>query len=540
MADDLTRQRPLSLFGSGFLAGIVALAFNFLLRLAGYAAFPPEAALSAFLRVVPASIEEPAVQQLGELAGQLGLIVATLVAAAVYGLIVVGFDRFLVGRMPARRLNRFEVLLALSLVPWLLFGVVLLPLLGVSFFGTESIAVQPGDALLLPLTLLLSQAVFALTLSPRYDISTALPQESRPAGSSRREFIEKSAVGLAAVAAGVVGLTSLGSYLAPQVSAPGGSQPVDLQGAPAVFRDPRLSELVSSEITPNGSFYRVAIDLIDPTVNGSTWSLQLDGLVGSQKRYTLDDLMGLPQRVQYTTFECVSNDINGNLISNAKWGGVRLSDLFNDAGGAASGATYVVFRSVDGYSVGIPLSKALMDDSILAYRMNDQALPTRHGYPLRAVIPGLYGMMSAKWINEVTLVDSTYEGYWQTRGWTNEATINTVTFIVTPQTGSETSLSKNGGSVMFGGYAFAGNRGISKVELSFDDGATWQEATLKSPLSRDTWVLWALEWVPPKTGTYFVYARATDGAGAVQTSNGTPTFPNGATGYAYIDAKVAA
>ncbi|MDV3294149.1 MAG: molybdopterin-dependent oxidoreductase [Nitrososphaerales archaeon] len=530
-------RKTTSLFLAGFVSGLVALAFNFLLRLGGLAAYPPESALAVFLRIVPASIEEPAVQGLGELAGQLGLGVATLIAAGVYGLLTILFDRFLSGRLAGRRLGSFEGLLTLGFVSWVLFGLVVLPLSGDSFFGSGSAFASPSAFWAYPLTLLLVQGVFALVLSPRYQWLPAIAG-TKGADASRRGFLEKSAVGLLAAIAGIMSIGGLGSLFSAPIQVTGGSQPIDLQDAPAIFSDPRLSTLVESEQTPNDSFYRVAIDIIDPAVDLSGWSLTVSGLVGSPKTYTLQEIQALPQAVQYTTLECVSNQINGDLISNAKWTGVRISDLLQDAGGPWSGAKYIVFYSVDGYSVGIPLSKALMPDSLLAYSMNGQPLPVRHGYPLRGLIPGLYGMMSAKWVKQISLLDSEYHGYWQTRGWTNGASINTVSFIVIPGPGGQVSLSKNGGSVVLAGYAFAGDRGISKVELSFDQGKTWQLAQLKKALSNLTWALWAYEWTPSATGGLIVYARATDASGQTQTSAVTGTFPNGATGYAAIGINV--
>jgi DMSO/TMAO reductase YedYZ molybdopterin-dependent catalytic subunit len=316
--------------------------------------------------------------------------------------------------------------------------------------------------------------------------------------------------------------------------------PINTQEAPAIFSDPRLGSLVESEVTSNDAFYRVAIDIFDPSVDESTWSLDVAGLVRNPKTYALADVKSLPKTSEYDTFICVSNTINGGLISNAQWGGVRLSDLFTDVGGILSGATYVVFNSVDGYSVGVPLSQALSPNSMLAYEMNGVDLPQRHGYPLRAVIPGLYGMMSAKWVRSVELSDSQYVGFWQTRGWSNTASVNTVSFIRVPQDGATVSLSQNGGTVMLGGVAFAGDRGISKVEVSVDGGSSWQEATLKPPASDLTWVLWAYEWKPANTGNYVVYARATDGKGALQTSVQADTFPSGATGYVMSTLNVTA
>lgn len=527
-------KRPLSLFLIGTAAGFLALGFNFLLRLGGVVAFPPESALSAFLKVIPASIEEPMVQQFGDFAGQLGLAVGTLIAAIVYGILLVIFDRYGSPRATKMGLSRLEGLLALGIVPWILFGLVLFPVDGDAVFGTASPFAGAATMWAFPFTLLLVQGVFAVAVSrwfrpllPEGQLVQAVAQGQNV---RRREFIEKGVIGILAVIGVLAGLGGIGQLFSSQLRPSGGGQPIDIQNAPAIFRDPRLSSLVDSEVTPNNDFYRVAIDIIDPTVDASSWSLVVDGLVNSPKSYSIQDVQSFPESSQYTTFECVSNKVNGNLISNAKWGGVKISDILANAGGVQAGANYVVFYSVDGYSVGIPLLKAMMPDSLLAYSMNDQTLPVKHGYPLRGVIPGLYGMMSAKWVKRISVISSVYDGYWQTRGWTNNATVYTETFIVLPS--GSASISQNGGSIAVAGYAFAGDRGVTKVEVSFDNGKTWQEASLKSPISNLTWALWAYEWTPPGAGEYQVLARATDGTGVVQTSAVADTFPNGATGYA--------
>ena len=294
--------------------------------------------------------------------------------------------------------------------------------------------------------------------------------------------------------------------------------------------------LVNSEVTSNDNFYQVDIDVFVPSVNASTWSLQVTGLIQNPKTYSLAEFQSLPKTVEYNTFECVSNNVQGNLISNAEWGGVKLSDLFSNLGGLLAGAEYVVFYSVDGYSVGIPIAKALESDSILAYEMNSGPLPQNHGYPLRAVNPGLYGMMSAKWIRKISVVNAAYMGYWQTRGWSNTGIVQTLAFIIAPTNAQ--SLSANSGTVVVGGYAYAGNRGISKVEVSIDNGKTWQTAVLKPPISNGTWALWAFEWTTTQTGSVNIYARATDGLGSVQTSTQTGNFPSGATGYASSTIRV--
>jgi len=508
-----------------------------MLRLGGVAAFPPESALSAFLRVVPAYIEEPMVQRFADFAGPLGLIVVTFIAAVVYGAIFVVYDRFAAAKVASLGLSTLETILVMSLIPWILFGLVLFTVDGDAAFGMGPFA-SPSSVWIFPLGLLLAQAVFALLASARYHLPPATAIAVLPARPRqdlrRRDFIEKGIIGVLAIAGVAVGVTGLGQLFPPEPVEV--SQPINLAGAPAIFSDPRLAPLVDAEVTPAADFYRVAIDIIDPTVDAPIWSLVVDGLVNSPRSYSIEDIQSFPEATQYATMECVSNEVNGNLIGNAMWGGVKISDILANAGGVQSGGSYVVFYSVDGYSVGIPLEKAMMPDSILAYRMNGETLPVRHGYPLRGVIPGLYGMMSAKWVTRISVIGSVYDGYWQTRGWTSDATVHTEVFIVLPPA-SGVDLLQSGGSVMVAGYAYAGDRGISKVEVSFDNGRTWVRATLKPPPSDLTWVLWAYEWIPPplyRAGEYIVIARATDGTGQLQTSAEAGTYPNGATGYASL------
>ncbi len=544
----------------GAFAGIVSLGFLFILRLGSIAPFPPEAALEAFLKIIPESVQEPSVQALGDFAGDLGLIIATLIAILVYGIFGLIFERSFAPRMLARNISRFEKFMIFSVIPWLFFGLIVLPLTGNSVFGIASgIGNASTTVWLFPIALLVGNFVYGAVLSWEYgNVKIFVPGKAGTPISqsatfrvrespevSRRSFIEKGGIALVALALMVTSLDSLlsasssASTPAPpssNSSVPG--TPINLADAPSIFDDPRLAGLVDSEVTSDANFYRVAIDIFDPSVNASTWSLQVAGVEGSGKTYSLADLQDLPLTTEYNTFECVSNLINGGLISNALWGGVKLSDLFSDAGGVPQGAQNVVFYSVDGYSVAIPISTAMDSLSMVAYEMNGATLPQRHGYPLRAVIPGLYGMMSAKWVRKIQIIDSSYSGYWQTRGWSPTGVVQTVAFITVPGNGAQESLSQNKGTIPLGGYAYAGARGISKVEISTDNGQTWQTATLKPSLASNTWTLWAFAWTPSQTGSYAILARATDGTGALQTSEQTDTFPNGATGYAMISVNV--
>ncbi len=532
-------------FWKGFSSGFVALLFLFFLRIGGYAPFPPESALEAFIRIVPAFIQEPAVQNFGDAAGMLGLVVATLVALVVYGLLGVLHEKYYAPKIERlHSITRLERFLIYALFPWLLFGAVVMPLAGFSLFGITSPGASAQDVFIYPISLLFGQGIFSIALMWEYgrskpSLEQIPPKAENEPQASRRTFVEKGALVLGSLLLLAASLDGILTTLAgPSSMSSQQGQPVNLQNAPAIFSDPRLTTLVDSEVTANDNFYRVAIDLFDPSVKVDSWSLQVLGLVAQPKTYTMTELQFLKKQEQYTTFECVSNVINGNLISNALWGGVRISDLFADVGGVLQSAQYVVFYSVDGYSVAVPLSRTMLQDSLLAYQMNKVTLPQNHGFPLRAVIPGLYGMMSAKWIRKIEVVDAPYSGYWQTRGWTQDARIHTVSFITIPGDGSSASLSKNNGSVILGGYAFAGDRGVSKVEVSMDRGQTWQSAQLKQPLSNLTWALWAFDWHPQSTGDYEIYARVTDGAGDVQTSDQAPTFPNGATGYATMLVRV--
>jgi hypothetical protein len=298
-------------------------------------------------------------------------------------------------------------------------------------------------------------------------------------------------------------------------------------------------------VTPNDEFYRVDINVSPPTIDVSTWSLKVHGLVSTPMTLNYDQLTSLPSVEEYATLECVSNQVGGDLMSTALWKGTQLKGLLNTAG-VSAGASYVVFKCYDGYDVGIPLERAMEDGAILAYEMNGEELPVAHGYPVRAIVPGLYGMMNAKWITDIELVEGPYDGFWQRNGWTAIATYQTESSILTPgatalrdKFGLPPGLTDvSGNQIPVVGVAFAGDRGIQKVEVSVDGGNTWQPASLYDPLSNYTWVFWKLEWNPPTSGDYRLVVRATDGTAQAQTATITPPFPNGATGYDVVDVKV--
>jgi hypothetical protein len=241
---------------------------------------------------------------------------------------------------------------------------------------------------------------------------------------------------------------------------------------------------------------------------------------------------------QYVTIACVSNEVGGNLVGNAKWTGVRLRDVLGMAG-VQAGATQLVGRSVDGWTAGMPTAW-VMDparEPMIALKMNDQALPRVHGFPARLIVPGLYGYVSAtKWLSDLELTTlEAFDGYWVPLGWSKEAPILTQSRIDVPSNGQAVPA----GRVPIAGVAWAPDRGISKVEVSVDQGA-WQPAVLSTPISNATWVQWLVAWdasaVAP--GQHTIEVRATDGAGVVQTADRTPPAPDGARGHMSIQVVV--
>jgi len=313
---------------------------------------------------------------------------------------------------------------------------------------------------------------------------------------------------------------------------------------PVGFEDPRLTALLTSEITATDLFYRVDINPVPPTVDANSWRLVVKGLVSRPLTITYEQLKAMPSVPQIATLECISNKIANDFIGTAIWNGIKLKDLLEESG-VKPNARYIVFRCADGYDVGVPLERGFQEGSILAYGMNGETLNAKHGYPVRAIIPGLYGMMNPKWITEIELIDGIYEGYWQKKGWANNAQYNTHSYIVVPGNAPIRKNFRNLGSlnivvgeqIPIAGVAFAGDRGISRVQVSTDDGATWMDARIKDPLSPYSWVIWVIEINVTNKDNYKIIVRATDKMGKVQTGEVREPFPNGATGYHLVDAQ---
>ncbi len=289
-----------------------------------------------------------------------------------------------------------------------------------------------------------------------------------------------------------------------------------------------------SYVTTNETFYRIDTAIVVPRIDPAVWTLTIDGRVGRPLRLTFDDLLRRPMIERYVTLACVSNEVGGDLIGNARWLGVPVKDLLDEAA-PESGADQVVSRSVDGFTAGTP-TEVLRDgrDAMIAIAMNGEPLPVEHGFPARMVVPGLYGYVSAtKWLAELELSSfADFDAYWIPRGWAQQAPIKTESRIDRPRSGSTVPA----GAVVIAGVAWAQHRGISRVEVRVDDGP-WQPATLAATVSTDTWRLWSLPW-DATAGPHKIQVRATDNAGEVQTETQAPPIPDGATGWHQIRVNV--
>jgi len=280
----------------------------------------------------------------------------------------------------------------------------------------------------------------------------------------------------------------------------------------------------TSSITPNEDFYITSYSST-AFVNAATWSLRIKGLVKNPITFTYNDLVKRTNTSMISTLECIGNPIGGESIGTAKWEGVKLNALLDEAG-VNPAAVDLVLRGADGYSDSLPAKRAMQEEVLLVTKMNGVPLPPEHGYPARVIVPGIYGMKNMKWLTEMELVDHDYKGYWEKRGWSDEAEVRTMSRIDDP--GDRETV--KGPDYVIKGIAFAGIRGIKQVEVSTDGGVNWKTAVLEPALSPYAWTLWSYRWKIPSASRYTIMVRATDGNGTPQPATRQNPFPDGKTG----------
>lgn len=315
-------------------------------------------------------------------------------------------------------------------------------------------------------------------------------------------------------------------------SVPSASAAGAASAAPAATADP-LAGLTG--ISSTKDFYVISKNGVDdPRIDASSWRLRVDGTTPFMLTY--NDLRAMDAVEFPQTLECISNNVGGPLLSTAVFRGPRLRDVLARAGVPAN-AREIRFSCADGYTESLPLDVAMDDHTIVAYLINGEPLPKEHGYPARILLAGRYGMKNPKWVTSIGPIAQPYNGYWEQRGWNKDAFVRTMSRLDHPQEQDIVPAGKPFPLVR--GVAFAGSRGISKVEISFDNGRTWNETSLRRPLPPEDWTFFSYEWMPPAAGVYPVVVRATDGQGQLQDATDRDSFPDGSTGYHRVNIRAA-
>ncbi|MCH8205783.1 MAG: molybdopterin-dependent oxidoreductase [Chloroflexi bacterium] len=505
----LTRTSLIKGFVFGILAGFAMIVFTVAMRVVWDALSITELAADWFTERLPGGAIDFLLANLSFSAKPLmfvGLLVCQVLVGGVLGIIYTSVDH----RWPAVESGAWSRGFWFGVLLWLLSMVTLVPIFGGGVFGAS----VPAGSTRLVFASLGAFVVYGLTLA-FFLVTAARGGLFATDDRSRRAFLQRTGIWVAAGAAGLYGLKFVGERVASQVSLSGSH---------------RTKGVLSTEVTPNDEFYVVSKNIIDPAVDVDKWRLEVEGLVEEPFVLGYDEAKAMPSIEQFVTLECISNEVGGDLISNALWRGVPLR-LFLERAGLKPGVVDVSFRAWDGYEESIPLDLAMEDRVIVAYEMNGEPLRPDHGFPMRLIVPGFFGIKHVKWLTAIKPVDYDFRGYWQERGWTDVPGVKTFSRFDIPRTRTEVL----GSSVTLGGVAFTGVRGVSNVEVSADGGETWQPADrISEPLSPYTWVIWTKEFTPALRGELKLRVRATDGSGNVQTAERVDSIPDGASGHHQI------
>src|SRR6184192_1015902 len=452
-------------------------------------------------------------KQLGVGSTMAGQLVVSALGGALFGL--------LMRHNPQRRVTRWTMSIFVAL-PIIAIAIALWAVLGTSYIG---LPIASGGAVTL-IGFALSVLVFERTLVASFHFLT------RPeAGAESGEFTP--AIGRRALILGGLGVLIAGGGV--------GLLRRLYRIATFSYDGTQYKGRIVQPITPNDLFYCVTKNVVDPHVNADLWHLEVLGLVQNRAEWRFQDLKGFPPVEQETTLMCISNGLDAGLISNAIWKGIPLRDLLDQAA-PLSNAARVRLYGVDNYTDTIPLEKAMEPTTLLAYEMNGVPLPHRHGYPLRVIVPGYFGEKHVKWLTRIELTDANAKGFYETQGWGPDFIVPIRSRIDVPDYESRFSLGELNAPIEVKGIAFGGDRGISRVELSFDDGKTWDEASIYYAGSDLAWSLWKASngWTPKQPGDYTLVVRATDGEGDVQEWESDRSPFSGATGFHKIVVHVTA
>jgi DMSO/TMAO reductase YedYZ molybdopterin-dependent catalytic subunit len=510
-------------FSAGLLAGLVAgIALTVvMLVLASFGIATPLAIigdrLSVFIKPGPFLALMGRVggynhlKQLGVGSTMAGQLVVSMLGGGIFGL----FMR----QNPQRRVTALTMAIFVVL-PIVAIAIVLWPVLGTSYLGFP---ISSGGAITL-ISFALSVLVFERTLVASFRFLTRPESESSPG-----EFTP--AIGRRALILSGLGVLLAGGGLALIRKL--------YRAATFSYDGTQYKGRIVQPITPNDLFYCVTKNVIDPRVNVDLWHLEVNGLVQNRATYRFQDLKNFNAVEQETTLMCISNGLDAGLMSNAVWKGIALRDLLDPAAPMAE-AQRVRLYGVDNYADTIPIEKALEPTTLLVWEMNGKKLPDRHGYPLRAIVPGYFGEKHVKWLTRIELTSANAKGFYETQGWGPDFITPTRSRIDVPEHDSRFSLHELGNPIEVKGVAFGGDRGISRVEISDDDGETWTDAKIVYPGTKLSWALWSYDWQPDGADDYTLVVRATDGEGEVQEFEEDRSPFSGVTGFHKIVVHVTA
>jgi len=448
-------------------------------------------------------------KQLGVGSTMAGQVALGAIAGAVFG--------WIMRRDPARRATTWTMSIFVWL-PIIAVAIALWPVLGTSFRGL------PIDAARL-VTLVgfaLSVIVFERTLVLGFRFLTS-------ARTTSDEFTPR--IGRRAFVLGTLGVVIAGGGIALARKL--------YRAATFSYDGTQYKGRVVQPITPNDLFYCVTKNVVDPRVDIGLWHLEVSGLVQNRAVYRFADFKSITPVEQETTLMCISNGLDAGLMSNAVWKGVRMHDLLDMAAPLAN-ATKVRLHGVDNYTDTISLEKAMDPATIIAYEMNGVTLPHRHGYPARVLVPGYFGEKHVKWLTRIEVTTADAKGFYETQGWGPDFTVPTRSRIDVPYHEERIAMGDAQNGIAVKGIAFGGDRGISKVEVSFDDGGNWTEAKIDYPGTKLTWALWSFDWRPQDADDYTLVVRATDGDGELQEWDPDRPFKSGVTGFHKIVVHVTA
>jgi DMSO/TMAO reductase YedYZ molybdopterin-dependent catalytic subunit len=448
---------------------------------------------------------------------QLGVgstIAGQLLVGAIGGAIFALFAQRAPGRIPA-----IWTILIFVLLPVVVFAIALWPVLGTSYIG---LPIQVARFVTL-IGFALCVVLFERALVTGFRFLT-----TEKVGKQDYEFTP--AVGRRAFVLGTIGLAAAGGGVALARKL--------YRAATFSYDGTQYKGSIVQPITPNDLFYCVTKNVIDPKVNIDVWHLEIGGLVQNPATWRFQDLVGFEPTTQETTLMCISNSLDAGLISNAAWKGLPLRDLLDQAG-VLSSAARVRLHGVDNYTDTIPLERAMEPTTLLAYEMNGVPLPDRHGYPLRVIVPGYFGEKNVKWLTRIEVTDANAKGFYEAQGWGPDFVVPTRSRIDVPDDWSSFSLGKLTGPIEVKGIAYGGDRGVSRVELSFD-GQTWNDAEIYYSGGKLAWSLWKTQWTPATPGDYMVVVRATDGEGHVQEWKSDRGPFSGVAGLHYINVQITA